>query len=86
MDDKSIKRKTWKEFQDNGLLWWINRILHTFGWAIVILIDENNQIIDSFPARVKFRGFLGEDEEEGFIKISNYMLKNCDKLLKESKE
>lgn len=33
-----IERKSWEEFRNAGLLWWINMILHTFGWAI----EENN--------------------------------------------
>ena len=31
-----IERKSWEEFRNAGLLWWINMILHTFGWAIDI--------------------------------------------------
>jgi len=35
-----VKKKTWKEFRETGLLWWINMVLHTFGWAIVIDIND----------------------------------------------
>lgn len=28
-----LTKKTWKEFRESGFLWWINMILHTFGWA-----------------------------------------------------
>jgi len=28
-------QEKWKEFRNSGLLWFINTILHTFGWAIV---------------------------------------------------
>jgi hypothetical protein len=24
-----VDKKTWKEFRDSGMLWWINMILHT---------------------------------------------------------
>lgn len=34
-----VEKKTWNEFRDSGFLWWINMILHTFGWAICINID-----------------------------------------------
>lgn len=35
-EDKMIQRRTWEEFKDNKLLWFINSILHLFGWAIVL--------------------------------------------------
>ncbi len=52
-----VTKKTWKEFRESGFLWWINMILHTFGWAIVVDIDDNGEITAAYPARVKFRGF-----------------------------
>lgn len=52
-----VERKTWEEFRECKLLWWINMILHTFGWAIVTEIDEDNKVCECYPARVKFRGF-----------------------------
>jgi hypothetical protein len=70
-----IERKTWKEFKDLKLLWWINRILHTFGWAIVLVQEEDGTITDAYPAKVSFRGFSESSEEAGFEGIS--------KLLKE---
>ena len=44
MDDM-IDKKTWQEFKDSGLLWWINMILHTFGWAIVFEISKRGKIL-----------------------------------------
>lgn len=61
----------WKEFRDSGLLWWINMILHTFGWAIVVDIKDKSFI--AYPKRVKYRGFA-ED-----IKVCN---KHMDLLIK----
>lgn len=81
-----IKKKTWKEFRDSGLLWWINMILHTFGWSIVVKVDKEGSIINVYPARVKFRGFTNEFNTEGYIKVSEYLNKESTKLLKESKE
>lgn len=52
-----VDKKTWEEFRNSGLLWWINMILHTFGWAIVANINDRKEIINVYPARVKFRGF-----------------------------
>ena len=53
-----MKKKTWIEFKETGLLWWINMILHTFGWAIVLEVDKDTKkLLDVYPARVKYRGF-----------------------------
>lgn len=32
-------------------------ILHTFGWAITVEIEDDGTISDAYPARVRFRGF-----------------------------
>lgn len=80
-----VNEKTWKEFQDTGLLWWINMILHTFGWAICLEV-EDGKVIGAFPARVKFRGFDNKNNSEGYVKVSKYVKENGEQLLKESKE
>lgn len=85
MNDR-VRKKTWKEFRETKLLWWINRILHTFGWAIVVIMTEDGSITDAYPARVKYRGFEEKDEEEGFIGLSEYVAKVADELLEEVKE
>ncbi|MGG2053090.1 hypothetical protein ABFY48_01735 [Lysinibacillus pakistanensis] len=80
-----MKEKSWEEFRDSGLLWWINMILHTFGWAIVVEI-KGNEIKRAYPARVKYRGFTEKDNSNGYIKVSEYIKGNADDILKESKE
>ena len=78
-----INKKSWKEFRDGGLLWWINMILHTFGWAIVVKMEED-KVVDVYPARVKYRGFGEKNNTEGYIKVSKYIKENADELLEES--
>lgn len=68
------------------MLWWINQIWHTFGLAIVFDYDENGDLKEVYPARVRFRGFGDKQIEEGYRKVSKYLKDNCDELLKESKE
>ena len=80
-----IERKKWKEFQDSGLLWWINMILHTLGWAICIEVD-NGEIKDVYPARVKFRGFSEDANSEGYKKVSEFMKDNSEILYDESSQ
>lgn len=79
-----VTKKTWREFRESGFLWWINMILHIFGWAIVVDIDDNGEITDAYPARVKFRGFGEKNNTEGYIKVSQYMKENVSDLLEEA--
>lgn len=81
-----VNSKSWAEFRDSGLLWWINMILHTFGWSIVIEVEEDRTIKNAYPARVKYRGFTNEFNTEGYIKVSEFLNKESNNLLKESKE
>jgi hypothetical protein len=60
-------------------------ILHTFGWAIVVDM-EDGKIISAYPARVKFRGFGEKNNTEGYIKVSQFMKDNIDELLNEAKD
>lgn len=80
-----INKKTWKEFKESGLLWFINTILHTFGWAIVFEM-ENDEVTNVYPARIKFRGFDENTIEKGYQNISKYMKENAENLYKESME
>ena len=67
-----IEEKTWEEFRDSGLLWWVNNILCVFGWSIVITY-ENEKIIRVAPARTAFRGFSEKINTQGYIKVSKYL-------------
>jgi hypothetical protein len=83
--ENKMQEKSWKEFKDAGLLWWINMILHTFGWAIVFAYEEDsNTIMKVYPARVGFRGFEEEINSEGYIKVSKYLLDNIVAIEKET--
>lgn len=81
-----ISKKTWKEFRDVGMLWWINMILHTFGWALVYEFDDNGKIAEVYPARVKFRGFDSKTNDKGYQTVSKYLKENAEELEKESLE
>lgn len=80
-----INKKTWEEFRESKLLWFVNMILHTFGWAIIVEVNDD-MISEVYPARVKFRGFSEKINTEGYIGLSEYMKENCEELLKEAKE
>ena len=78
-----VEKKSWEEFRDTGLLWWINSLLHMFGWSVVIELD-NGVITNAYPARVKYRGFSTERNTKGYIQVSQYMKDHADELLEES--
>lgn len=80
-----IDKISWQEFKDSGMLWWINMILHTFGLAIVLDM-EDGEVKDVYPARVKYRGFEEKSNVKGYVKVSEYMNKNAGILFEESKE
>lgn len=71
--------KDWLAFQKIGLLWWTNRILHLFGWAIVYEFRQN-KLRFVYPKRVTYRGFDHGDEEEGFKALTGYLEKNSGML------
>lgn len=81
-----VTKKSWEELRNAGLLWWINQLLHTFGWAIVYDLKDDGTISEVYPARVKFRGFGEKQITEGYQKISQYMKDNINELLKEASE
>lgn len=81
-----IDEKTLEEFQSTGLLLFINQILHVFGWALVLEVDDDGNFIRVFPARTKFRGFDQKSVSKSYIKISKYIKKNSEVLLNEAEE
>jgi hypothetical protein len=80
-----ITKKTWNEFRTAGLLWWANRILHLFGWSIVYSVDASGELVDVFPARVDFRGFSTQDDEEGFVQLTEHLNSTISELREEVK-
>ena len=77
-----IEEKNWDAFRATGLLWFVNQLLHAFGWAIVINIDEETGVVqNAFPARVKFRGFDEKSQTDGYTKLTEYVHREADDLL-----
>lgn len=82
-----VNKRSWKEFRESGMLWFVNTILHAFGWAICVEVDdETREIKSAYPARVKFRGFSESANTKGYINLSKYMVENAETLLKETEE
>jgi len=68
------RRHSWDQFREAGMLWAINRVLHIFGWAIVVSTDdETGETLGAFPVRTEWRGFPPDREELGYRRTSNWM-------------
>lgn len=80
-----VKHKTWEEFRDSGLLWFVNTILHMFGWAVVIDMQDG-KAIDAYPARVKYRGFDNECNSDGYKRVTKFFMDNAEELYQETLE
>lgn len=74
-------KRTWDEFREAGLLWWVNRALHIFGWALVVEVDGEGQVTNCYPARCRFRGFAEDSEVRGFRKLSKHLHENSARLV-----
>jgi hypothetical protein len=65
-------RKTWKDFEKAGLLWFVNLLLHVFGWVIVFVEDDKTgETQEVWPARTTMLGFSEEVDEAGHQKFHN---------------
>lgn len=77
-----MTRKSWRDFQLCGLLWWVNRTLHLFGWTIVLSEAEDGSVT-AFPARTSYRGFDEKTEEHGFKTLTANLFADAHTLLAE---
>lgn len=86
VDRKTITPETWQAFRDCGLLWWVNRGLHLFGWAIVLEFGNGGEFIAAYPARTIFRGFDEQSETNGFRALTRHIADNAPSYLKDVEE
>lgn len=76
---KVVEKRSWEEFRKTGLFMFVNTILHAFGWALVVEVENYAELKDEapvtacYPARVKFRGFGVEDQTEMHERIADYL-------------
>jgi hypothetical protein len=84
--DDVIAAKTWAEFREAGMMWFANRILHVFGWAIIIEIDDETGTEKVYPARTVWRGFSPDREALGFKRVTQFMVDNASALQAEVDE
>lgn len=75
-----LDQKTWEEFQNTGLLWLVNTFLHTFGWTLMTQVDDDGNVVGGVPCRTDYRGFTTEVNDEGYLKITDWLKENIDML------
>lgn len=74
----------WEEFRDAGLVWFVNMILHLFGWVLVVRMEDGH-VVNVYPHRTRLRGFEVHTNTEGYQRVSKYMKENAKKLYEETK-
>lgn len=84
-EEENLELRTWSEFKEQGFLWFVNSILHVFGWTIAVeeKISDPEQIVANVY-RTKFRGFPEEINTRGYALIAEYMKNNADVLYDEA--
>ena len=82
--EKNVELRTWLEFKEQGFLWFINSILHVFGWTIAIEEELLSGEIVARVYRTKFRGFPEETNTRGYALIAEYMKNNADAIYDEA--
>ena len=75
-----LDQKTWEEFQSTGLLWLVNTFLHIFGWTLMAQVDDDGNIIGGVPCRTDYRGFTTDINDEGYLKVTDWLKENIDML------
>lgn len=88
MDKKAVTPKTWDEFRKTGLFMFVNTLLHAFGWALVVEVENYKELGDNapvtkcYPARVTYRGFDNSDVTEMHQKMSTYVADNAQEVFR----
>lgn len=65
-------RQDCTDFIESGMLWWVNRILHTFGWALVVTYGSDSAGKEwsfIFPRRVPF---FGSDRDVDLARLRDF--------------
>ena len=80
LDDTKVKERTWEEFRESGLFWFINTILYMFGWAITLEVDENFNVKNAYPSSRGGKIFDDEANRRGYLRVAKYLSKNINQI------
>jgi hypothetical protein len=81
VDNANIGKSNWEEFCNSGLLWFVNRMLAVFGWAIVVTPNEDGSIVEVYPSRLKFDGYEADIEADSSKFLCNNIIKEPGKFM-----
>ena len=79
-----VNKRSWDEFRSTGLIWFVNTILHMFGWALVISVGDCGEVVEAYPARVKFRGFSETINTAGYQMVTDFLANHIEDLQQEA--
>lgn len=68
-------KKSWEEFRKTGLFHFVNVFLHMFGWAIVVVLKDNGEVDEVYPARTDWRGFSEESNTKAYNNVTAFLQK-----------
>lgn len=75
-EKQDIEEKTWDEFRDTGLFAFVNVFLHIFGWAIIVVYNEDDTVKRVYPAKTNYRGFNEKSMDRAYEKTSKFIKKD----------
>jgi hypothetical protein len=73
-------RRSWEEFRETGLLYFINSFLHIFGWEITAYIDGEGKTVECCPTQTDFREINIDSAKLSYKKLARYMKDHSHKL------
>jgi len=73
-----------KDFVGTGMLWFVNRILHAFGFQLSYDADPTTGALsDFYVCRTIYRGFGDAIEDEGYQNVAEYLSTTAPSLFSE---
>ena len=61
-EPEMLEPSSWQAFQDAGLIWWVNRGLHLFGWALVLEVNTKTHEITEYIGRARSEDMQNFDQ------------------------
>lgn len=77
---KKDEMRNWSEFRESKMLWFVNKILHSFGWVIVVEVDtDTHELIKVYPKRAGYTCFPPEVNERNTPIFQKFLAKEFNK-------
>jgi hypothetical protein len=83
---KGLRRISWEDLRATGALLVVNQILHTYGLALTVQVEEDGSISDAYPTRCRLRGFPQPYQDEEYSKLARYLAANAEQLVEDTEQ